>query len=169
MNENVDVKVIRQNIRLAQDLYIHPAVGTALYDEICDEVANNNLSTANDTLLTNWIKPALKYYVLYETGRDLVFKWMNKGIMSKNSDNSQSVDPETLKQIREEYKDKAEWYRQRMIDFLIENETDYPSYTDNTRIDQLKPKKSGFTSPIFLKNKRVDDDDCCDNDIIIHL
>jgi len=168
INENVDVKVLRTNISLAQDLYIHPALGTALYDQILDQVANNNLSVANDTLLTDYIKPCLKYYVQYESGRDLVFKWMNKGVMSKNSDNSNSVDPETLKQIREEFKDKAEWYKQRMIDFLLENETDYPAFTENTRIDQLRPNKKAFTSPFYLKPRKMDDG-CCDGNTVIYL
>lgn len=168
VNENVDVKVIRTNIRLAQDLYIHPALGTALYDEILDEVESNTLTTANEALLTDYIKPCLKYFVQYECGRDIVYKWMNKGIMSKNSDNSNSVDLETLKQIREEYKDKGEWYKKRLIDFLLENQTSYPAYLENTRIDQIRPNKSAFTSPIYLKPNRIDDD-CCDNDIIIHL
>jgi hypothetical protein len=169
INDNVEVKVLRSNIRLAQDLYIHPMLGTALYDQICDQVQNSTLTVANETLLDDYIKPSLKYFVLYESGRDVTYKFMNKGLLSKNSENSNAVDPSTLKQIREEYKDKGEWYRQRMIDFILENETDYPEFTSNTRIDQLRPKKNGFTSPIYLKKKRADDDCCDDNNIIIHL
>lgn len=151
LNENVDIKNILPNIKLAQDEYIKPALGSDLYDEILDEMANSNLSAANDTLLTDFIKPCLKYYCLFEIGRDLTFKWMNKGVMSKNSDNSNSIDLEGLKQIRAEYKDKGELYRDELIRYLIANQTDYPSYTGNTTLDKTKPIGSGFSSPVYLK------------------
>jgi hypothetical protein len=151
LNENADIKVIEPNIKLAQDLYIHTTLGTDLYNEILGEVSSGSLSPANNTLLTDWIKPALKYYVLYELGRDILYKWMNKGIVTKSSDNSQPVDPETINKIREEYRDKAEWYRENMIGFLCENESDYPAYSTNSTSDKLYPRKSGFTSPIYLK------------------
>lgn len=168
VNENVDVKVIRSNIKLAQDLYIRPALGTRLYDQLLTEVQGNTLTAANDTLLTDYVKPALKFFVQFELGRDLVFKWMNKGIASKNSDNAVSVDLETLKQIREEYKDKAENYLQDLILFIKANVTDYPLYTANTEIDEKQPIGNGYTSPIYLRSNNDYPDTCCDQPIIIY-
>lgn len=151
LNENADIKVVEPNIKLAQDLYIHTTLGTDLYNAILSQVSSSTLTAANETLLTDWIKPCLKHYVLYELGRDLLYKWMNKGVVTKSSDNSQPVDHSVINQIRQEYKDIAEWYRENMIKFLCHNEVDYPLYTQNNTSDKLKPRKNGYSSPLYLR------------------
>ena len=154
LNENADIKVIEPNIKLAQDLYIHTTLGTDLYNEINGQVSSGTLTAANSTLLTDWIKPCLKHYVLYELGRDLLYKWMNKGIVTKSSDNSQPVDYTVLNKIRAEYKDIAEWYRENMIKYICVHESDYPAYSTNDTSDKLFPRKNGYTSPIYLKGNK---------------
>lgn len=151
LNENADIKVIKPNIKLAQDMYIHTTLGTDLYNQILSQVDANTLTVANTTLLVDWIKPCLKHFVLYHLGRDLLYKWMNKGIVTKSSDNSSPVDADVLNSIRTEYQDIAQWYRENLIKFLCAHESDYPSYTTNNTSDKLYPRKSGYSSPIYLK------------------
>ncbi|MBM6697100.1 hypothetical protein H6A11_08770, partial [Bifidobacterium pullorum subsp. saeculare] len=70
---------------------------------------------------------------------------MNKGLMQKNSDNSQPVSSDDVKLTRDRYKNRAEIFEARARAFLIENNTTYPEYyTGNTGLDDIQPNNYSF-------------------------
>lgn len=155
INDNADAKVITPTIFIVQDLYIHPILGTDLYEEIQTQVAADNVSAANQTLLDNYILPCLVQYVLCECSPVFQYRYMNKGVMQKSSDNSQPVDLGVIKYMMEKWKNNAESYAQRATKFLCANSDDYPLYIANTDADDIQPNKNNFNSSLFLE-----DDDC---------
>jgi len=50
LHNNVDEKLVNPEILTAQDMYILPALGTALYERLQDGVANNNLTQIETSL-----------------------------------------------------------------------------------------------------------------------
>ena len=75
--------------------------------------------------------------------------------MVKNSENSSAASLEEVQFTKNEYKEKAEWYAERITKFLIENSATYPSYFNGTITgDDIVPNSTNFTSSLFL------DDDC---------
>jgi hypothetical protein len=156
---NTDVKVLFPNIIYCQDIFIKPLLGTDLFNVIQAEINAQSYSARVTTLLNDHLKKVLLNYVMAESTNDVAYRWMNKGIMQKNSDNSQPVNPEQLKQIQDSYRNRAEVYAQRAKNFLLENLSTYTEYnTGNTGIDDIQPISNPFKTGIFLGD--ANDNDC---------
>ena len=154
INDNADFQTLQPIIILCQDQYIHPILGTALFDSIADQITAGSVSAANQTLLNLYVRKALMWYILRESPPIFKYRFMNKGIMVKNSENSQPADLQEIEFLMNSFKQKAEWYAERITKFLIDNESTYTLYRSNTDIDQIQPNNSNFTSSLYL------DDDC---------
>lgn len=162
IDENTDMKVLKPMIILAQDKQIEPLIGTGLMDEIKTQITNNNLTALNSTLLDNKIIPALKHWIIYEYSLYANYKYRNKNVGTQGGDQNQPASIDDVLFLMDKHKDNAEWYSQRLIDYLLENESDYPLYSNpGDGCDILQPKRgNNFSSNIFLG-----DDGCGCSDI----
>lgn len=158
INENTDPKILTPIIVAVQDEYIHPLLGTDLYDEIISQVTADTVSADNQTLLDNYVLNCVLWYVHCEASPALQYRYMNKGVMSKNSENSQPVDLGVLKYAMDKWKNRAEMYAQRTTKFLKANTTTYPKYIANTDENDIQPNRNNYTTTIYLPD---DDDECC--------
>ncbi len=61
LNESVDDSLMVNAIREAQDISIQPIIGTKLYNVIIEKIDNNSVSGSYQTLLDDYIQPALIY------------------------------------------------------------------------------------------------------------
>lgn len=160
INNNTDFQTLQPVIILCQDQYIHPILGTALFDSIADQITSNTVSASNQTLLNLYIRKTLLWYILHECPPVFKYRFMNKGVMVKNSENSQPADLQEIQFLMNNFKQKAEWYAERITKFLIDNESTYPLFRSNSDIDQIQPNKTNFTSSLYLGD---DCDDCLEN------
>lgn len=159
INDNTDTKVITNVIIGVQDMYIHPLLGTDLYNQIDTEIAAGSVSSANQTLLDDYVLKAILWYVHCEASPAMQFKYMNKGVMTKSSDNSNPVDLNTLRYAMDKWKNMAEMYAQRATRFLCANTSTYPLYISNSDSNDIHPNKNNYTSSLYLPDE--DDDECC--------
>jgi hypothetical protein len=140
-------------IKTAQDMYILPALGTALYVKLQTGIENSTLSNLETALLNDYVTDALVYYVLSELPVGLSFQFYNKGLIRKTSDNSDQPNMQDLIDVANRYRSRAEFYKQRMIKYLQEVSTTnlFPEYINpGTGIDTMYPEKDGYQSSIFL-------------------
>lgn len=159
LSDNVDPKVIRPNIRKAMDKYIQPVLGTNLYQALENniEVSSGNMSPNNYKVLMDlYVLPAMKEWVMYEMRYDVGVKWRNKGMMTQNSENSEQLSLNDMERIGNKYKDDAEWYTQRLIDYLVTHSTLYPEYNNNTD-DQIPSTRKNYSHGWYLEDGT---DDC---------
>ena len=95
--ENYDLSEVLNYIPVAEAIWVKPILGDDLFDEIEEQVANNEVSDTNATLLTTG---GLWQYLSYCTVLEaLPFVWSHisqVGITVGKSDNSDSI---TLKDI----------------------------------------------------------------------
>lgn len=146
IDENVDVKLLRANILETQDIRILPILGTALYEELKTQIDGGSLTSENTTLLDTYISPALKYWVLHDGAYILQYKIMNKGIVERSSENATNIPQNELLSLMAFFKDRAEWYSERITKFLLENDTTYPLYQNpGNGIDTINPKHNNYT------------------------
>lgn len=154
IDENVDMHLINQVIKEAQDIHIHPILGTGLYNDLITKIiADSTLAsqTAYKTLLDSYIQPALKYWVIYEGIDVFTYKFMNKSIVKKNSENSQPIDSGEVIRLMERWKNKAEWYSERLTKYLIANIETFTLYSNpGSTYDTIVPSKSNFDCGIYL-------------------
>ena len=161
MHSNVDEKLVAPDIKYCQDAYIMPLLGTALMNKLQDEIENDASGKPTGNYLTLWesyLLDALCYYVLGESPMTLTYQLYNKGLNRKTSDNTINPEVNEIIQMADKYKKRAEWYGQRMADYLLENHTLFPEYdTPGTGIDVFLPETNAYETPFYMG------DDCgCD-------
>lgn len=153
VDENVDEKYLLVSIKEAQEIHIREYIGSGLYDELVSQIDNNNLTALNTTLLDTYIIPSLKWWVIYEAAPFLTFKFTNKNIVTKNSDNSTTIGANDLDRLMEFVKHKAQYHTRRLINYLLEYESSYPLYTNpGDQIDTIFPNLDSFSSAIYLED-----------------
>jgi len=181
--DNVEDKFIRTGIIEAQNIDLQQVIGTPLYEDIITEFqAYKNyqdnpgtgatsgitafVSQENLDLVDGYIQPVVMYYTIYNSFYELYAKLTNKGIVTQNSDNSTTITDNLFYKMRAEYKDKAEWYSERLMNYLLANQTTYPLYLGaSTDIDDIQAETDtnyfagmylgrGKKGCFFDKNKR---------------
>lgn len=151
LQDNVDPKLIKPTIKQAQDMYIEPILGTGLYQELQQQIEDNTLTGLNITLLNLYITDCMCWYVASEMVMSLGFKLTNKNVLRKTSENSSDASLSELFDLMEYYKNKAEWYAQRITNYLCENIVDYPLYNNpGAGIDTIHPNNSSYSTGMFL-------------------
>jgi hypothetical protein len=149
INGNVDSKLIGPMIIEVQEMHILPILGTALYREIGSQVPT--LTALNKTLVDDYVIPCMIKYIQQEACIDLNFKLTNANVSQKNTDESTPVDIATSFKLSDRFKNKAEWYAERLTLYLIANQSDYPLYTQpGTSIDTIHPRRDNYTCGMVL-------------------
>ena len=151
IDENVDDKILTNSIAIAQEMHLLPMLGTGLYNELKTQIAAGTLTALNTTLMSTYIVNALKYYSLYELIEPLNYKFTNKAIMKKRSENSEPIGFEEMTTFKDKLRNIAEWHVERMRLYLIENQTSYPLYLNpGTGVDIIHPKQNSYNGGWYL-------------------
>lgn len=151
IDENVDIKLLRNSILETQDMRILPIVGTALYEELKTQIQDGTKTDLNNTLLDTYIKPALKYWVLLDSALILTFKVMNKSIVKRTAENTESIQTSDLDRLMDHFKIRAEMYSERITKYLIAQNAVYPLfYQPGSTVDTVYPKFNNYTQGLNL-------------------
>lgn len=153
LNDSVDWRLVQPILIMVQDQYIHPILGTDLFDEIADEIYAGSVSSDNQTLLDLYVRKAIIYYTLSELAPILKYRMQNKGVMVRNSENSQPASWEEVQGQQAYWKQKAEWQSERITKFLRENSSTslYANYFAAVVTgDDILPNSTNFTTSIYL-------------------
>jgi len=110
-------------------------------------------------LLDDYIVDALIYFVMSELPQGLSFQFYNKGLLRKTGENQESPSMQDMIDVANRYKARAEFYKQRLIKYLKQNNALYPNYLNfGSGIDSIKPDNEGYTVSMYLG------DACCNDD-----
>jgi hypothetical protein len=152
VHDNIDEKLIYPEIKAAQDLYIHPILGTALYNKILTDISNNALAGNYKVLVDSYLIDTLCWYVVSELPVSLNYQFWNKGVGVATSDNTNAPSMSELFDLVSKYKNRAEAYQKKAIFYLKQNAPNlFPEYLNpGTGIDTVLPDRVGYSSPIFL-------------------
>jgi hypothetical protein len=157
---NLDPKLIFPDILYAQDAYILPALGTALYNKLQTGIECGTLNCDEETLLNTYITPCLVHYVLSEIPMGISYQFYNKGVVRKSGDNQTEPSASELTDVANRYQARAEFYKQRLIKYLKQESqasAKFPEYINpGTGVDTIVPDNQGYTTTIWLG-----DHDCC--------
>ncbi len=148
IDENVDMRLVLPSIRDAQELRMHPILGTPFYNDLKDKITGGTLNADEINLLDNYVAPSMLQSTLYECSASMLFKYRNKSVSTKNSENSQPISYQDLQFLRDEWRNKAEERDQRLINYLCDNSTLFPKY--NEASDDLTPKKTAYQTGFWL-------------------
>ena len=150
VDENVDMKQINPTIWQCQIQHIQNVLGTKLYDKILSDISASTLTGDYLTLVDNYCADALVYWVMYEVQIPLLFKFRDKNVSKKSSDNAFPVSTKELSRIENRYKDKAEFFTKRISDYLCTNSDLFPEYNTENEFDEVRPQDGKATVSVYL-------------------
>jgi hypothetical protein len=128
---NVDTDKFIQFIKLAQEIEIRNYLGTKLYDKIATDIAGSGLSGNYQTLVNDYVQPMLLWYAQAEYIPFAAYSIKQNGIFKGNSENAESVVKEEVDYLAGKARDKAEYYTQRFLDYIVNNSSLFPEYNQN--------------------------------------
>ena len=147
---NVDVEYILPYIKVAQKKYIETKLGTDLFTKLQADITAGSLSGAYQTLVDDYIQDALTHWSFYECLPFLRYKIMNNNVVQKTAENSQALTTEEAQQLREEIRNTAEFYTERLIDYIKNNTASYPEYSSNSGAD-VSPDSNAYYSGLNVE------------------
>jgi hypothetical protein len=154
INLNVDVNILLPYVLQAQTLYIEPKLGTQLYEHIKGLIQAGTIGDAGNvaykTLLDDYISFVLVNYSFYHAIPFLRFSVENGNIYSKTSENGTALSTEESQSLREEISNTAQYYTERLIEYIRNNTSDFPEYSTNSGAD-VNPDKNAYYNGMNLE------------------
>ena len=132
INLNVDVNLLLPYVRQAQKLYVETKLGTKLNQKLKDLIVAGTISSGGNaaykTLLDDYIGDMLPNWAFYHAIPFLRFKIENGNIYSKTSETGTALSTEEAQHLREEVRNTAEYYTERMVEYICNNNSSFPEY-----------------------------------------
>ena len=132
INLNVDTDLLLPYIRQAQKLYVEPKLGTDLTQKLKDLITAGTLGSggneAYETLVDTYIGDMLPSWAFYMCIPYLRFKVENGNIYNKVSETGTALSTAEAQHLREEIRNTAEYFTERMITYITNNTSSFPEY-----------------------------------------
>lgn len=144
-SDEVAPKYIIPHIAAVQDGLVKHTICEDLYNDIIEDIDSGYISSANQTLLDDYIKP---YHVQATYARYVAnanFKSTASGFTKNIGDNFDYAEKDELKSLVRQAEEDAEMYKRDLINYLENNKTTYPLYNCcNNTGDGFKISKIGY-------------------------
>tara|TARA_R110000737_G_scaffold124764_2_gene157156 strand:- start:210 stop:800 length:591 start_codon:yes stop_codon:yes gene_type:complete len=140
LDNNIRIDVLTPSILNAQSVYSQQSLGTRFYNRLKSGIVNNDLTTNENNFLRDYVGPALMQYSLYLVLPSLKYKLVEKGIVSGTSEETAASTLEDMKYLRQNAMNLAQFYDERLREFLQDNPGMFPEYT-NPGTDGMQPDR----------------------------
>ena len=152
VNNNVDSMYLLPAIEFAQDAGLQPIIGTKLYNKLMDLVENGSITGSTDYkyLLDEYITPYLINKVTADIQIPLSFKLRNQGVVQQTDTNTYVPSMKDIQYVIQNYENKANFYSNRLSDFLKANRKKYPEYCSVDSSADMPSNKDAYNTGIFL-------------------
>ena len=156
LNLNISTTLLLPYVRQAQKLYIETKLGTDLNNKLKDLIVAGTVNDAGNeayaTLLNDYIPDVLVNFSFYHAIPFLRFKIENGNIYSKTSETGTALSTEEAQHLREEVRNTAEYYTERMIDYICNNNSSFPEYSTNSGSD-VNPDSNAYYNGMNLERQ----------------
>jgi hypothetical protein len=139
MNTNVDSALLKNAVRVSQDIALQRLTGTKLYDSF--------------SLVTKYIQPFLLYAAYYEALESIFMRPRNNGLLiPTGGENSTNVDFNVYNAKRTSVNNKMQFYAEKLVNYLIENQGTFPELNSNNKLYEQWPDYGyQYRSPIYFR------------------
>lgn len=154
LDNNVSGKYLQSAIKLAQDIELQSLIGTklleALQKKCIDWVDPSVEGTVADSiddpdnikykeLLDYYVTPFLLFQVLSEVIVPITYKLSNFGVMRTDDEKDIAADASQVNLLRKYYKDKADFFKARLQDWVITYYNDFPELYSYKPLKDMYP------------------------------
>ena len=119
VDENIDDKYLISNIVKGQDFIIKKILTVDKYDELITQISTNTVSTDNDNLIKQYIRPCLAYYVLSEVVYSTAYKMKNNPDYQNNPSSSERFNE--LVRVSKHYLNDSKQYEELLKEYMCDN------------------------------------------------
>jgi len=153
INNNVDSELLKNAVRVAQDIHLQRITGTLLYNQILSYIDNSTLTGDYETLVNDYIQDFLLFSAYYEALEAIYIRPRNNGLIKPTGgDNSVDVDVKVYNMKRQSVENKSEYYAERLANYLVENQTTFPELNQANKLYEQWPDYGvQYRSPIAFK------------------
>lgn len=130
-NQATDVSLITDNIiTIAELAHIKPMLGLDMYEELKTQNHNSTLTSANTTLINDFLKSTLCWFVRFEVMNEISFNTTSSGVMANIDEFSVLATPEQFNMQKQDTLRKAQILMEDMLAYIQhEDQTnDYPLF-----------------------------------------
>ena len=152
INNNVDGMYVLPAIEYSQDAGLQPIIGTKLYNRLMDMVEDGTIGNNEDYkyLLDEYITPFLLNKVTAEIQIPLAFKLRNQGVVQQTGENTYVPSLKDMQYVTQNYENKANFYSNRLSDYLKANRSKYPEYCSVDSSADIPSNKDAYNTGIYL-------------------
>lgn len=144
LSGSVDTDKFIQFIKIAQEIHIQNYLGSDLYNKISADIINDELAGDYLALVNDYVQPMLIHYAMVEYLPFAAYTIANGGVYKHNSENSSLAPKEEIDSLIAKERDYAEYYTQRLIDYLSFNApSKFPEYYSNSN-EEIYPDKNAL-------------------------
>ena len=165
IQQNVDDSLISSTIKKTQNIKIQQVLGDKFYEYLNLAIINGTLNADEEKLLKEYINTCLLEWTVYNIIPYINFKLSNTSVIKQAGDNAQSSGLDELQYLRNDIKSMANFYEERLIKYLNNNEDLFPVYKEEncgcsnincTDDCNLTPKRTAYrNSGIYIpKHKK---------------
>ena len=147
LNNALDADLLKNAVREAQDIHIQRMLGYELYQSLITKV--NTSAVIGDYLtLMGFVQDALLYWAYYEALESIYLRPRNNGLLvPQGGAEAQGADIALYDKKRTSVENKAEWYSERLVGYLIDNSTKFPEFGTETGMEIFPDQQSQFKTP----------------------
>lgn len=125
--ENYDITELLPFFPVAEELWVKDLLGVSLYDELLQQVNDNEVTELNSTLLLK-VYPYLSYAIVFEALPFVSYHLSAVGITKGKSENSDSVSINDVNFISSSIRNTLELMKKYLKKFLEDHKDLYPLY-----------------------------------------
>lgn len=159
IGRNISQDKVFPFVLLAQQLSLQPILGQALYEELQEQVASEDITPSNKALLLK-IAPYLALQSTFLALRSLSYTLTEKGATKEKSENSEALNEKEIGQWKLDVMGLVDDAKRLLIDFLCMCRENYPLWAPSTEIECLCKKRNvehGTDGLIYFPKKKKTD------------
>ena len=142
---NVDTAKFIQFMRIAQEVHIQNYLGTSLYRAIQAKIIAGTLTGDYLGLVNNYLKDMVIYFAMVDYVPFSAFQISNGGVFKHRSENSDTATKEEIDSLTEKYRQFAQFFTRRFLDYICDNSNLFPEYNSSTQSDMYPSTDADFT------------------------
>jgi hypothetical protein len=153
IREDVDMQTLKPTIRAVQDYYLYKLLGSSLFCDLQDKIVAGTLNSDEVALIQIYITPCMAWAVMKVAPVFISMKYSNRGVVQMTGPNAQPASTSDLQMLGDMANKHYELYAERLVRFLIANNSLFPTYRQMSQYNDVSPALNGWDSQIALGNK----------------
>jgi hypothetical protein len=156
LDNNIDPNTLNSFILIAQNENTQQLLGLTLYQKFITDITSGYINDPADVnykyLLDNYLMDSVALWTIWYAIDTIHLRITNKSIETKNSPNSQAIQPKELNRLKYLIMERAQFADARVRQQIINYPYDYPEYYQVTGVMSLVPKTNPYDN-FFMTGK----------------